>query len=53
MGDDSMGISIYKMEDSDTFMDVKASFCDCIADAMTIGEATKAICEMYKEALDG
>lgn len=52
MWGDSMGISIYKMEDSDTFMDVKASFCDCIANAMTIGEATKAICEMYKEALD-
>lgn len=46
-----MGMVGYNMEDVDIYMDVKASFRNCMADAMTIGEASKAICEMYKEAL--
>lgn len=47
-----MGLAGYKMEDSDTFMDVKASYRDFLEDGMTPSEATKAVCEEYEEALE-
>ena len=46
-----MGQSGFRFEDNDMFMDVKATFRERIQDHMTTGDATKAVCEEYEEAL--